>query len=298
MAPRAAAPAPAALLAFGARLLLARAAGFLPDDSSALLQSTADVAQSMVMQTAVADIMRPKSVPSPVDCQAYPALCRAPFNCKQGDGQQPDLTLGTPQDKSAHRTLVVMDTHTASSSGRYATQDGHSNMNWFCGSQEQFAMLECATGNLSGYGLIKSQERPRNQGNLVHRTIHEVHHDMLAQYCFNMGHCNDKEVSQGMTMLQGEAMCDKKYGHKAWANFTEGGMETSRFLSGLAGTLKVDLLTSGSLAKVTLGKPSAKTMGKMACAEGHFHCDVLLCKEHYCQDEGYWKKYHHRLPKL
>mmetsp|Transcript_157858 Transcript_157858/g.483726 ORF Transcript_157858/g.483726 Transcript_157858/m.483726 type:complete len:296 (-) Transcript_157858:122-1009(-) len=265
------------------------------EDISALVQVGAKAASQEQSEVSFADILRPKSASAPVDCGAHPALCRAPFSCAE---PETDSAVQLKQQSSSTqlRSSASAKSSRSSARGLYATSDGHANMNWFCGSQEQYAMLECAAGNLSGYAQLKALEKPRGTGDFIHRTIHEVHHDMLAQYCFYMGHCEDKEAVQGMTLAEGENFCDREFGHRAWADFTEKDMEISRSLGGLAGTLKFSMFTNEGVTNLKLGRPSAKVIGKMSCAEGHYHCDVYSCKENYCSDEVYWKKYHHRLP--
>mmetsp|Transcript_112174 Transcript_112174/g.350732 ORF Transcript_112174/g.350732 Transcript_112174/m.350732 type:complete len:152 (-) Transcript_112174:30-485(-) len=149
--------------------------------------------------------------------------------------------------------------------------------------------MECVAGNLTGYSRLKHFEESGGP-------LQDFHHDFMAQYCFELGHCTNPKVHDGMTLAEAEAMCDEEYGHSGWASFTRGGVTRTRLLSILGGTLKMKLFGPDGLASVKVGKPSARGMGKIACARGHYHCDVQSCKDNYCSNPKYWKRYHHRLP--
>merc|ERR1719188_2256125 len=89
---------------------------------------------------------------------------------------------------------------------------------------------------------------------------------MLASYCFLEGHCDNMDVNDNTTVAQGEEMCDKKYGNAAW---TAMGLDNWEFNTM---TRHTPLTT----------RDQSRTYGKMSCAMGIFHCDVMACKAKYC----------------
>uniref|UniRef100_A0A7S2IJ08 Uncharacterized protein n=1 Tax=Alexandrium andersonii TaxID=327968 RepID=A0A7S2IJ08_9DINO len=153
--------------------------------------------------------------------------------------------------------------HTASSmysSITYST-DGHANYNSWC----HTPYLEYA---------LKCQRRAFPEATVALTRTRELHPELVemdGQYCFAAGHCENSHVSEETTLEQMEDMCDDIFGHGVW---------TSK------GLLDLFRAKAGK-------KRKENEYAQLACAMGNFHCDVLYCKEKFCEVEHWRKKYGH-----
>lgn len=214
-----------------------------------MLQVTAETAGMGTLQT--------------FNCDTSPAACAPPFNC---NGKRPA---------------------TMESAGPFAlaTADGHSNPSFWCNTNYLQAAVECAAGNLTGFGHLLPD---------LHRTMSKRFGfdflDVDAQFCFMLGHCDSLgEAQNGMTLTDGEAMCDRRFGREKWVN---GNIRES-----LLGMGK-DLLTLKAgfnpfQRTLRIGNNFVQGMAKVACAMGSYHCHENYCKEVLCKDPVYSQLYAH-----
>mmetsp|Transcript_47150 Transcript_47150/g.109006 ORF Transcript_47150/g.109006 Transcript_47150/m.109006 type:complete len:273 (-) Transcript_47150:114-932(-) len=197
------------------------------------------------------------------NCDRYPHMCKAPFDCQSWTAQD---TL----DVRLHGL---------------ATEDGHANLRTWCmPGLERYAstvLKECIT----------HRNLKRSAQITMERTVGDFDDELDASYCFAEGHCTNQVVSDNTTLDDMEKMCDWRFTHRGWTmNFAKSmkrlfGMPTA--FSGL-----VSMKTGFHTQRLT------RTLSKMACAQGIFHCDVQYCKHTYCRDEYYVHKYGYLLPPI
>merc|ERR1740129_542360 len=106
--------------------------------------------------------------------------------------------------------------------------------------------------------------------------------ELDASYCFIEGLCSDTEVTHDATPTDAEALCDKRY--PDWRSL---GYAEVQALGANASAL--------SLAEGFLDAAPSRTFGRLACAMGNYHCDVMYCKDTYCKMPHYTAKYGHWL---
>jgi len=199
----------------------------------------------------------------PYNCLANPHMCRPPFDCQ---------------------TWSFQDTLNLRLHG-LATEDGHANLrSWCMPGLERYAstvLKECvANRNLRSSAQL-----------LLHKTFQDLSDELDASYCFAEGHCTNQVVSDNTTLEDAEIMCDWRFGRKGWTRNSVKSMQRlfampTAFL-GLASRK-----TGFHTQRLT------RTLSKMACAQGIFHCDVQYCKHTYCRDEYYVRKYSYLLPPM
>ena len=90
-----------------------------------------------------------------------------------------------------------------------------------------------------------------------------------ASYCFYMGHCQNDQVTFNTTLPEAQVMCDERYPEpNGWRS------------KGFPPELDHEFTAA-----------DAKAYAQAACAMGNFHCDVIYCRETYCQIEHYQKMF-------
>mmetsp|Transcript_71246 Transcript_71246/g.221013 ORF Transcript_71246/g.221013 Transcript_71246/m.221013 type:complete len:293 (-) Transcript_71246:102-980(-) len=187
--------------------------------------------------------------PKPFDCAKYPFMCEAPFNC-----QRP----------------LTMFQQTRQFS-RLAAADGHANMRSWC-ENPQYADV-----------IVQACIHEKNPKKAAHLTFEATKagrfgdsQDLDASYCFMKGHCSNTEVTENTTVEEAEKMCDKRFGHDAWAvNFGTGDLQRAM----------LDHSAQGANNKAGFRNTAAPTaFAKAACATGNYHCDVIYCKQKICND--------------
>jgi len=208
----------------------------------------------------VAEIYKPKK---PFDCAKYPFMCEAPFNC-----QRP----------------LTMFQQTRQFS-RLAAADGHANMRSWC-ENPQYADV-----------IVQACIHEKNPKKAAHLTFEATKagrfgdsQDLDASYCFMKGHCSNTEVTENTTVEEAEKMCDKRFGHDAWAvNFGTGDLQRAM----------LDHSAQGANNKAGFRNTAAPTaFAKAACATGNYHCDVIYCKETYCKMPHFVEQFGHLMPKV
>jgi len=187
------------------------------------------------------------------DCKAHPGLCQPPFDCH----------LVTPEE------VQLWLQHGAA-------QQGLPNYKLWCAlpHYEEYAS-KCAAGDLAAAGQL--QFRLTSSG---HFGAHTKELDGSA--CFIEGHCANKEVTNKTTVQEAVGMCDKRFGRQDWASW---GSTTVPYHDQLGYSVPADA------SKGYHSRLQTRPTVLAACAMGNYHCDVMYCRETYCKDEYYVKKY-------
>lgn len=158
--------------------------------------------------------------------------------------------------------------------------NGHANLQTWCLSDNFRAGIvdQCLVKHdLSKAGRLTYAEQARNNA---------LESD--GSYCFAMGHCLETRVTDATTMAEAEQLCDEKYGHKAWASLT-----ISQLLTGFSSAIARGQISSTFAFKT---RESARPWAELACAMGNLHCDVVYCRENYCNKEHFRSRYLHLQP--
>jgi len=254
-----------ALLCFAPRL----AGG---EDASVLVQSAARVEAGVEVHARFSQfphppkpqqgfqmpMLPPLPTPKPFDCEKYPFMCQAPFNCQRS----------TPLEQA--RTTFTM-----------ATQDGHANLHLWCASPQYADTLvkNCLVDKdlkRSGWAMFNATLRG---------AFGPITKELDGSYCFIEGHCSNEAVTEHTTLEEAEQMCDERYGHDGWAvSFGCKDLMEAQWMFGATTP------NGFKHTKVT------RAFLKAACAMGNFHCDVMYCKETYCKNPYFVSKYGHLLP--
>lgn len=198
-----------------------------------------------------------------VDCEAYPMFCHPKVNCAA--------------DPLSDLDIMALDR-------RIATEDGHSNPRSWCLAYPAYAtpLQKCVLeGDLHGYAqeMLASQAK----ANLL---------DVDALYCFMSGHCNDTDVTLNTTVLESEAICDRRYGHARWAE-----IGWRDFRGVLKRSDQVDEASTEGLPPkswerlLALARHEAEISVATSCAMGNFHCDVAYCRASYCGNAHYHERF-------
>jgi len=200
---------------------------------------------------------------TPYDCESYPHMCKAPFHCESWGNQ---------------------DTLNVKMHG-LATEDGHPNLRTWCmPGLEKYAgtvVREC----------VANRNLKTSATALFSQSFSDWSDELDASYCFAEGHCTNRVVSDSTTLGDMESICDYRFTRKGW---------TMNFLTSMKRLMNMPTAFA-SLANVKTGfhtQRLTRTISKMACAQGIFHCDVQYCKRTYCRDEYYVNKYSHLLPPI
>jgi len=191
------------------------------------------------------------------DCEKYPKMCQAPFNC---------------QNFSMSQLAPILVTGVAPTGP---------NIHAWCGapSYQDYVHTCLAEKDLVKAGHIQ-YEWSKKLGVGIDQAD--------ASYCFLEGHCTNRAVTNKTTLEEASAMCDERYGHDAWAQF--GRLDTLKPVTHFPGS--VSALMMGFHDPVV-----TKFFLQAACSMGNYHCDVVYCKETYCKMDEYIKKYSHLSPK-
>lgn len=191
--------------------------------------------------------------PGAFNCTAQPEYCGPPLNCDK-PRQNPD-----PDGPWSY--------------------NGHADLQYWCSAdQTQYRsgiIDKCILGNdlnAAGFATYATQE-----ANVVL--------DLDGSYCFLARLCLEDRVTNHTTLEEAEAICDARYGHEGWTtNFTKKYYNQVDALGSSVGWIwdRFDGFKSRAVAEDN---------AKLACAMGNFHCDVQYCRETYCVDPVFLKKY-------
>lgn len=157
----------------------------------------------------------------------------------------------------------------AALASRVATPDGHANVRSWCMSAE-------FENSIAKYCIQHPDLKKNAQLVFEQQKVAGVDH-FDASYCFIEGHCDNQVVTENTTLSEAEDICDQHYGgRQSWTSvglmsMPFGGMPT-----------KQNFFSERSVPD---------WFGKLACAMGNFHCDVIYCRETYCKMEEYVTKY-------
>lgn len=188
----------------------------------------------------------------PFDCVKKPEYCGAPLHCDEPGKAGTSFPL--------HETAY----------------SGHSNLKAWCSLDEfrEGVVNKCLIDHdLSAGGRATYQEQVR--ANAL---------EADASYCFLVGHCLEDRVTNDTTIEEAEELCDEKYGRKGWTSYFDFTrmMASQSIAFGLGQANQQIGFTSRSLAD---------GFGKLACAMGNWHCDVIYCRENYCNNEHFKGRY-------
>mmetsp|Transcript_55152 Transcript_55152/g.170836 ORF Transcript_55152/g.170836 Transcript_55152/m.170836 type:complete len:254 (-) Transcript_55152:71-832(-) len=146
-----------------------------------------------------------------------------------------------------------------------APTHGHANPHSMCTVKYLPAWYQCLKGDpIKGAHMVYELQAPAHPRPGHLGTIRSYD----AGYCFAAGHCNNTKVTAKTTLQEAETMCDEIYG-SAWKgiNFNHvTGKKTDR-----------------------VGRDNA--FAQLACAMGNWHCDIIYCKEMYCDDPTWRSQY-------
>lgn len=200
-----------------------------------------------------------KQGPSPLvafNCTAFPEFCQAPFNCQRN-------------------SLPIVDWMNKG----YGFK-GHADMGVWC--------LSPVYGQYMEQCIVKKdlvQAAHTQYDNLVEGVMGgHVALEGTASYCFVEGLCKDTDVTAETTLEQAEAICDKKLGHNTWTSF--GSIWNVKSKASVSERFQA-LIKDRHFSKRS--QTSALLAG--SCASGNYHCDVMLCKETFCQNQKWIDKY-------
>lgn len=159
-----------------------------------------------------------------------------------------------------------------------ATDDGHADWTNWCDQPLLGAALKCYEGNLTAFANVHAE---------VNKRMGLVTDKLDAAYCNQMGHCgyidgspvtNSGELTENTTLAEAEKVCDARFGHDAWTTFTASDADAKwkEALPYGGGAFGGKLNPSGSYAR-----------GKLACAQGTYHCDVIYCRQYLCNNPDF-----------
>jgi len=186
------------------------------------------------------------------NCTGNPALCKAPFNCQHA----------TP---SSNPSVSIMP----------VAKNGHANPSSFCALPKYFYYIRTCLVNRDFTRAAKIHYQSELRAGVS---------EVPASTCFLEGHCSDKFVNENTTLEEAEKMCDARFGHAGWAQWSPG-MDAG--LAQLMNPFIRNAVPNSGLRdqKIT------SYFTKLACAMGNYHCDVMTCKETYCNNPYYIEKY-------
>ncbi|CAL1130074.1 unnamed protein product [Cladocopium goreaui] len=105
---------------------------------------------------------------------------------------------------------------------------------------------------------------------LMRQSSIEYHYEIYdASYCFMSGHCENDQVTLNTTVQEAEQLCDERFPEpQGWRSVgLQFPMPSPPFWT-MADVKQIELL---------------------ACATASYHCDVIYCRQTYCQMEEYKK---------
>uniref|UniRef100_A0A7S2ACV4 Uncharacterized protein n=1 Tax=Alexandrium andersonii TaxID=327968 RepID=A0A7S2ACV4_9DINO len=193
-------------------------------------------------------------------CASFPSFCKEPFNC---------------QNYTDYMALAWLEQGLA--------PDGKPNyFNWCSQSDSSAWMSKCAAGDL--LGSAKTRYFLVNNG-----MYGGLKQELDGSACFLEGHCTNTAVTENTTAEETAAMCDKQYGHEAWTRFGSSHAPPENAIGfGMENGF-------ADYRNGYLSHAQSRPFALASCAMGSFHCDVVYCRENYCKDEYYIKKYGHFL---
>mmetsp|Transcript_69924 Transcript_69924/g.198177 ORF Transcript_69924/g.198177 Transcript_69924/m.198177 type:complete len:376 (-) Transcript_69924:78-1205(-) len=188
------------------------------------------------------------------NCTAYPHMCSQPFNCEHF---RPGEAV-----EWYYRGMAKVD----------------SNLRHWCNyPKEASGLATCIYENdpVGGAKIrLKALERSEHPKGIQARE---------ASRCFVEGFCMDTEVRRETTKLEASKLCDNRFGREAWSKF------------GLYNELASDSMQNarypGSAGFTNRNETRPWTI--MSCATGRYHCDVMTCKQTFCVDEYFVKRFGH-----
>lgn len=191
-------------------------------------------------------------------CSYSPAVCKPPFNCMM-------VANYTEQHRLGETVMIAAD--------------GRTNPRAWCGRPRFWKSIleEC----LVEKDLLKSAKTRFNE------TMSGFHGEWNAQrdasYCFAEGHCTNEGIALDISNQEVRKQCDKRFGHEAWT-------------VGMSGKAIHELDVEPLSEEGVLDTHKTEMMTKAACALGHYHCDVIYCRETYCKKKQYKEKFGHLQP--
>mmetsp|Transcript_45781 Transcript_45781/g.132543 ORF Transcript_45781/g.132543 Transcript_45781/m.132543 type:complete len:271 (-) Transcript_45781:101-913(-) len=195
------------------------------------------------------------------NCTHWPSYCQEPFNCQQ---------------------VTAMKALRWQKHG-YAL-DGHSNPQALCGdpwSSNYYAKCLSERDPVGAAHIYYKETLAGKYGRREHKL------EVDGSMCFLEGLCVEDRIHSNSSMEDAEAVCDTRYGRERWnvVNSMEATKDDHVFAN--LGTLQEFENNVDGLRNRLQSTPIALS----ACAKGHFHCDVVYCKEHYCNDMYYKEKF-------
>eukprot|EP00411_Alexandrium_monilatum_P084549 CAMPEP_0175710406 /NCGR_PEP_ID=MMETSP0097-20121207/40066_1 /TAXON_ID=311494 /ORGANISM="Alexandrium monilatum, Strain CCMP3105" /LENGTH=305 /DNA_ID=CAMNT_0017017825 /DNA_START=44 /DNA_END=961 /DNA_ORIENTATION=+ len=197
-------------------------------------------------------------------CYMYPGYCKAPFSC-------PEFARNEAHEKFNEWIVNGL------------APGGIPDLHVWCYSEESYQYISrCATGDLIGAAKIRYLlTRAGYFGGLAHETD--------GSLCFLEGYCADTDVSENTTLGEAMQLCDERYGHEDWIH------SGSLFSPAENAVGYAQEETWRDPRNGYANRSQTRPLGLAACARGCYHCDVMYCRENYCKDEYYIKKYGHFL---
>jgi len=209
------------------------------------------------------------------NCTAFPDYCRGPFNCHLPPAPTTDKGRGV------------------------ATADGHVNYNHWCKKFPRYSkpMTACVSRDYTKYGkLMYAEQQEMTKNPFRPNQLH-----LQSQLCFLSGYCNNTKVNEATTVADMEKMCDDRWGHKSWTEFRRlaGPLAAhadsiSRGTEGLGKIQRNSGNPLNDLRDVSTDDGFARAYAQLSCGVGNFHCDVMYCRQYFCEDPE-WKAKHAQL---
>ena len=167
------------------------------------------------------------------------------------------------------------------SPGQPVATDGHTNLQSWClmsGFRKGIVDSCIIQRELSKAGRLSFEEQ--GQSGVL---------EADGSYCFSAGHCLETRVTNATTIADAERLCDEKYGRAVWSTLTIQDVLATELSAAVRGQL--------SLQTGIQNHEAAVRFAQVACAMGNFHCDVIYCRENYCNKEHFRSRYQHLEPK-
>jgi len=190
------------------------------------------------------------------NCEAYPGMCKAPFNCHK-------------------YSVLKLFRHLRSGVG----YTGHADPSGLCHMPDFEPFFSTC---LVEKDIVKAAKLHYEQITSGHFGQGRDLVDTDASFCFLEGYCKDQDVTSTTTSEEAERLCDRKYGHDEWSRFMS-------FKSLVAEKREGAPHPGEGFSSRNQSRPLAM----QACALGHYHCSVMYCKETLCKDDNLIRKYGH-----
>lgn len=212
------------------------------------------------------------------DCEAHPKLCEAPFNC---------------HETSFNSTFNYIESMTQPDSEipKFQPTNGPNLQDWCLAPQHEDYIHECLVErDLVNAGKIRyGQMKAGDHGPGTF--------ELMGMLCFMEGHCSNRRVTSNTTLVEASQMCDERFGRTRWTSVGSSPQEAMEaVLPALANVSNpqdaIDMMNYTAEHGFSSREETTELVVQ-SCAAGHYHCEIMMCKETYCKDEYFINEYGH-----